>query len=354
MGDIFVTGRILMKYILYTLMMFYVTPVLFGQETTDNIYFLNTVQLAKKENKILIIEFWGPTCGPCIKLKRDIFDNDKNKDFLDKYFLIIKLSPADAAYESLFKYFKLTYESSVLYFDKDGNEIERTIGYDGDKESYLNFLKDVACGRNLYKNVLNKYQQNSSDAMSNYLLAKKLSFRYQFEKANKYFSNVLINDPEDTNGLHAECRFKIAENELITKGKIDKLQEYIKIDVKNDFIPKAYIYLINDLHNKKDAINCLKTCDEAYAKYPENQEILNKYAWMICSFKINKDYTKALDLVQKAIDMNPESANYYATQAWLFYESGDKEKAIKSMEKAIALNPHPTFKDDLKKFAVPQ
>ncbi len=339
-----------MKHHLYILILFLIPLALFSQEAKEIDFVNNAIQSAKKENKILVIEFWAPSCGPCIKLKRDIFDNDKNKEFLDKYFLIVKVSPADSLYESLFKYFNLVYQSSIIYYDETGNEIERTIGYDGEKDLYLDFLRDVATGKNLYKDVLDKYQKDTLNVMSNFLMARKLLFRYQFEEANKHFNKVLFYDSEDKLGLHAECRFRIAENELITTGKIDKLQKYIKVYAKNDFIPKAYIYLIDDLKNKKDEIDCLTTCEEAFAKYPENPEILNKYAWMICTFKIKKDYAKALDMVHKAIIINPNYANYYDTQAWLFFESGDREKAIQSMKKAIELNPHPVYKDELEKF----
>lgn len=337
---------------IYILTIFLFPLILFSnkEEGKEITFFNNAVQLAKKENKILLLEFWSPTCGPCIKLKRDIFDNIENKELLNKYFLVIKMSPADSLYASLFKHFNLDTQSSVLYFDTNGNEIERTIGYDGEKESYVNFLRDVAGGHNLYKNVLVNYRKDTLNAMSNFLLAKKLSFRYQFEKANKYFNKVLMYDPEDKLGLNAECCFRIAENELIIKGRIEKLQEYIKVYAKNEFIPKAYIYIISDLKEKNDTIKCLTTCEDACMKYPENPDILNKYAWMICTFKIKKDYMKALGMIQKAIIINPNYANYYDTQAWLYYESGDREKAIQSVKKAIELNPHPVYKDELKKF----
>jgi tetratricopeptide (TPR) repeat protein len=335
----------------YILVLFLLTIACVNQrEEKSEITFLNdAVNKAKTVNKILIIEFWAPECGPCIKLKCDIFENDKNLEFLNKYFLLVQVSPVDSLYNPLFKHFKLAYQSSVIYIDSNGNEIDRSVSYDGNKDAYLNLLKEVAEGKNLYKEIFATYKKDTLDAFSNYLLAKKLLSRYQLKDAIKHYNNVLLYDSENRLGLNTECKFKIAESELLLTGNLDKMREYVKTDLKNGHIPKAYIYLINELKSKKDKISCISLCEDAYSKYPDNHEILNKYAWMIFTFKIKEDYKKALTMVQKAISINPNIAGYYSTQAWLYYEIGEKEKAIQLQKKAIELYPHPVYVEDLEK-----
>jgi hypothetical protein len=217
-------------------------------------------------------------------LKRDIFENDKNREFLNKYFLLVQVSPVDSLYNPLWKHFKLAYQSSVIFIDSNGNEIDRSVSYDGDKNAYLNFLKEVAEGKNLYKEVFTTYEKDTLDALGNYQLAKKLLFRYQLNDAMKYYNNVLLYDLENKLGLNPECKFKLAESEFILTGNLDKIREYIKSDFKNDYIPRACNYLINNLKSKNDKIGCISICEDAYRKYPDSHEILNKYAWMICSF----------------------------------------------------------------------
>jgi hypothetical protein len=99
--------------------------------------------------------------------------------------------------------------------DKNGNEIDRTLSYDGNRDAYLNFLQDVSEGRNLYSVVFSTYKKDTLNVTSNYILAKKLLFRYQIKDAVKLFNNVIIYDPYNKCGHKSECEFRIAESQLI-------------------------------------------------------------------------------------------------------------------------------------------
>lgn len=341
-----------MKNLFYILFVLLLTIAWANQEAEKEelIFINNALNQAKTANKLLIIEFWAPECGPCIRLKRDIFENEKIKEFLDKNFILVKVSPADSIYKPLWKYFKLNYQSSVIFMDKNGNEIDRTVSYDGNRDAYFNFLKEVTEGKNLYSVVYSTYKKDTADVYSNYILAKKLLFRYQIKDAANKYSKVLFYDPDNKSGFNPECKFKIAECEFMLNGNPEGLQKYVRMNLKNDFVVKAYEYLINDLIIKKDRNGCISLCEEAINKFPESYEILNKYAWAICSFRIKEDYHKALTMAQKSISINPERAGTYSTAAWIYFGMGNKEKAIQLQNKAIDLYPNPLYTQDLMKF----
>jgi thioredoxin-related protein len=339
---------------IYIFIFLFIPLTLFSQkEERQEISYINkAVQSAAQENKVLIIEFWAPSCGPCIRLKRDVFENKFNTEFLNKYFHLVQVSPADSIYNSLWKYFKLEYQSSVIFMDKRGKEIDRTVGYNGDRNAYINFLKDVSEGKYLYNEIFDAYQKDTIDAVNNFILANKHLYRYELQDAIKQYNKVLVYDPEDRLGLHPECKYKIAESELMLTGNLDKMRECIKAEEKNVFIPKAYEYLINDLLDKKDKDGCISLCKDAFKKYPDSWEILNKYAWAICTFKIKEEYEKALGMVQKSIVLNPGRPGTYSTEAWIHFEMGDKEKAVQLQKKAIEIYPYPAYIKDLETFMV--
>jgi thioredoxin-related protein len=314
----------------------------------QEIKFINdAVKEAKASNKLLIIEFWSPECGPCIRLKHDVFENEKSKTFLNNNFVLVTVSPADSVYKPLWKHFKLDYQSSVIFLDMNGNEIDRTVSYDGNREAYLNFLHEITEGKNLYSVLFSTYKKDTLNVTNNYILAKKLLFRYQLKDAIKQYNKVLILDPDNKYGLKPECIYRIAESELILSGDLSGMKKYVRLDLKNQYVPKAYEYLIGDLINKKDMNNCLSLCEEALKKYPDSFEILNKYAWAIYSFKLKEDYPKALSMVQKSIAINPGRAGTYSTEAWIHFGLGEKEKAIELQRKAIELYPYPSYIQDL-------
>jgi hypothetical protein len=114
-------------------------------------------------------------------------------------------------YEPLWKHFRLEYRNSVIILDQNGNEIERTAGYDGNKDAYLKFLIDVSNGKNLYNVVLSAYKKDTINVLNNYLLANKLQLRYSMKDAIKKYNNVLLFDTHDLLGLNQECNVKIDE-----------------------------------------------------------------------------------------------------------------------------------------------
>jgi tetratricopeptide (TPR) repeat protein len=310
----------------------------------------NAVKEAKVANKLLIIEFWAPECGPCIRLKHDIFENEKSKPFLNNNFVLVKVSPADSVYKALWEHFNLDYQSSVVFLDMNGNEIDRTVSYDGNREAYLNFLQEITEGKNLFSVVFSTYKKDTLNVTNNYVLAKKLLFRYQLKDAISQYNKVLRLDPDNKSGLKPECMYKIAESELMVSGDLSGMKNYVKMDFKNEFVPKAYEYLIGDLIKKKDLNSCISLCEEALKLYPESYEILNKYAWAIYTFNLKEDYPKALAMAQKSISINPNRAGTYSTEAWIHFGLGDKEKAIELQRKAIDLYPYPSYLQDLAVF----
>lgn len=341
-----------MKNNLTILMILFFSLMLQSQagETKDRVFIKNAARTAAKEHKLLAIEFWSPSCNPCIGLKRDIFENIMQVGFVRKYFHLVQVSPADSIHNSLWNYFHLEYQSSVIYLDKNGNEIDRTVGYNGDRDDYMSLMKDIADGRNRYKDVVKKYRRDTLNVLNCCLMARKSASRYELEEAAKLYKRILDSDSANKLGFRDECTFKIAEIERTNTGSYEKLQEFANAGPKNAFGPKAYLYLINYFIGKKDEDSCLAICKTGFSTYPDSWEILNKYAWAICTFKMKEEYTKALAMVQKSIELNPSRPGTYSTEAWIHFEMGDKEKAIQLQKRAIEIFPDRSFVQDLEIF----
>jgi tetratricopeptide (TPR) repeat protein len=308
------------------------------------------VQEAKKSNKLPVLEFWAPSCGPCVRLKREIFENDLYKEFLNMRFFIVPISPSDSLYNPLWKSYRLVYQSTIVYLDKSGDEIDRTVSYDGNKDAYISFMNNVSEGKNLFRDILQTYKADTNNVPALFALAKKLTMRYELKGANNYFTKVLLLDPSNNNGLNCESRFRIAENELMLSGNLNKMNIFIKSDSDKLFIPKAYEYLLNNFIGKKEKQACLDLSIEAYQKYPDSWEILNKYAWAICTFRLKDKYPQALTMGVKSITLNPERAGTYSTVAWVYYLMGNQRKAIEYQKKAIERSPNTSYTVDLELF----
>jgi hypothetical protein len=178
----------------------------------QEIKFINeAVAKTKNSGKLVIIEFWAPESETSVRLKDEIFDNIKTNQFLKTNFILVQVSPDNPLYEPLWKHLRIEYRNSVLILDQNGNEIERTVSYDGNKEAYLKFLNEVSAGKNLFNVVFSAYKKDTADVLNNYLLANKQLLRYSLNDAIKQYNKVLLYDKHDLLGLNQECKFKIAE-----------------------------------------------------------------------------------------------------------------------------------------------
>jgi thioredoxin-related protein len=188
----------------------------------QEIRFINeAVAKAKNHNRLLILEFAAPECGACIRLKEDIFENKESARFINDNFVVVSVSPSDQVYKLLWDHFRLENQSSAIILDQNGNELDRTAGYNNNREGYLAFLKDVSEGKNLYSIVLAAYEKDTLNVRNNYLLAEKLMFRNQIKEAIKHYNNVLMYDPGNGFGFNRNCRLKIAESSLILATNSD-------------------------------------------------------------------------------------------------------------------------------------
>jgi thioredoxin-related protein len=212
-----------MKKIFYILYFFLLLIACISQKPEkQEIKFINqAITRAKQANKLLILEFSAPGCISCSMIDRDIFLNEKSSNFLNENFVIVHISPSDPVYQPLLNHFGLSNQSSVIYFDHNGNELDRTINYDGNRESYLNFIRDVSEGKNLYSMVLSAYKKDSLNIYYCYLMAEKFRFRNRPADAITEYRKILKSDTGNNYGLNQECRLKIERARIMEANAYD-------------------------------------------------------------------------------------------------------------------------------------
>ncbi len=76
-----------------------------------------------------------------------------------------------------------------------------------------------------------------------------------------------------------------------------------------------------------------KAYEQALSHNPNNVYVLNNYAWHLSLRK--ESLTKALEMSQKANNLEPGNANLLDTQAWVFFQLGKFPEALTWIEKAL-------------------
>jgi tetratricopeptide (TPR) repeat protein len=242
--------------------------------------------------------------------------------------------------KDLVKHYHVNGFPTVLFLTMQGNEIDRICGFDGNKDNYLKIIQDYAAGQNTLKDLLEKYNRDTLNIVSNHRLAKKYIDRWESSKAQKYLNTVLKLDVEDNYGFREESELQIAIYAVAYSDKKDVLPliTFLNKSQQKEFLKSGYNQLILFYRNEKDTIQYFKTLDQALKKLKDNTHLMNEYAWAIFTCKLQAKYKYGIELAEEAVKLEPDAADIWDTLAWLYYADGDHQKAISAMKKAAEIN----------------
>ncbi len=115
--------------------------------------FKKASELAKKENKFMLLDFTGSDwCYYCKKLNKDVFIKQQFKDFTSQEMVLVEIDfPQKKLSDEQTKQNNLLLEKygvsgfpTIVILNPEGKEVDRHTGYRaGGVESYVDFLKKV-------------------------------------------------------------------------------------------------------------------------------------------------------------------------------------------------------------------
>jgi tetratricopeptide (TPR) repeat protein len=340
---------------------------------------------AKTENKLLLVDFFSTTCNPCWKLLKDVFVDPGMSTYINSHFICIKITSEWEDYNTIRKKYNVQGLPTVIFFNDNGEELDRNCGYDGNKESYFKTIQDYFQGENTLTFLKAEYKKDSLSVTNNFNLAMKYINRWEFGHSVPYFKNVLRLDPDDTNGYQEQSRLNIAVDDARQRESVAPLLSFVSHANNLEFLGIAYGHILSYYENTHDTVNYLTTCDEALKKFPQKDiaywrllnyydahkdtvkyvelleravtympndaGYLNRYAWAIYEIRRKDKYPYAIQLAEKALKLEPESAFIWDTLGWLYFTTGIKDQAIEAMKQAIAIDPQRAYyRNNLKKF----
>ncbi len=108
----------------------------------QRISFQDALTLAKKENKILFIDFYATWCDPCKMMKKTSFSNERVGAFYNSNFINISVDAEKGEGVILAKKYKVEAYPSLFFVDSKGEVINHSSGYNGYSE-LINLGKSV-------------------------------------------------------------------------------------------------------------------------------------------------------------------------------------------------------------------
>lgn len=99
-------------------------------------------------------------------------------------------------------------------------------------------------------------------------------------------------------------------------------------------LEEQFCGLLGDAANQAGLIQeSNKAYEKALANNPNSVYVLNNYAWHLALRK--ESLAKALEMSQKANNLEPGDPNLLDTQAWIYFQLGQYQEALIWIDKAI-------------------
>ena len=280
-----------------------------------------------------------------------VFRTKDFADFIDTNYVALKLDGDTEQGRKLRNQYLVPGYPTIIFFTPEGEEIDRIVGFSGNKDEYFQLIKDYTNGKNTLKDLITQARNDPQNAQLHFDIASKFSDRGDDEKALQYYEKVLEMETDHHSEIYLDAEYNVADSKVFIQDDPTFLQRYVKKCTDDNLKYSAYSSLTRFFRKKKDRVNVLATYEEALTALPENASMMNSYAWYIFQNEVADSYQRGIAVAEKAVGIEPEADSIWDTLGQLLFAAGDTQGAIKAMQKASDLAPdEQSYKDNLKRY----
>lgn len=305
-----------------------ISTVLFSQDGIKfgKQSFAQTLEQAKKENKLIFLDAFASWCGPCKLLDKNVFPKKEVGDYFNANFLNLHIDMEKGEGIEIAKKYGIYSYPTLLFIDGDGKVVYKAAGYMSPQE-LISIAKEALNPENTLENKIAKFEGGEKDPeflmglikntyATDFSLAQKVATRYFQTRTDATYSKeeagmLLFFTKTIDDDLYKIFSAKKAE--LSTQIPESYLAEYDKQLKLNTVLQKSF-----DANNQ--SINESTFLTEGTKIYGEKEakQLLNKINMdLFFNQKKYDDYAKsALNYYQNPKDFATDELN---NVAWNFY-----------------------------------
>ena len=343
--------------------------------------FAQTLEQAKKENKLIFLDAFASWCGPCKLLDKNVFPKKEVGDYFNANFLNLHIDMEKGEGIEIAKRYGIYSYPTLLFIDGDGKVVYKAAGYMSPQE-LISIAKEAVNPENTLENKIAKFEAGEKDPeflmglikntySSDFSLAQKVATRYFQTRTDATYSKeeagmLLFFTKTIDDDLYkiftakkAELSTQIPESYLAEYDKQLKLNTVLQksFDANNQSINEP-IFLAEGtkIYGEKEAKQLLNKINmdlfftqkkyDDYAKsalnYYQNPkdfatDELNNVAWNFYLYVTDKTLlTQVTQLCLEAIKKEENSQNT-DTLANIYYKLGDNKNAKLWAKKSIEI-----------------
>ena len=288
--------------------------------------FAQTLEQAKKENKLIFLDAFASWCGPCKLLDKNVFPKKEVGDYFNANFLNLHIDMEKGEGIEIAKKYSIYSYPTLLFIDGDGKVVYKAAGYMSPQE-LISIAKEAVNPENTLENKIAKFEAGEKDPeflmglikntyATDFSLAQKVATRYFQTRTDATYSKeeagmLLFFTKTIDDDLYKIFTAKKAE--LSTQIPESYLAEYDKQLKLNTVLQKSFDANTQSINESTFLAEGTKIYGEKEAK-----QLLNKINMdLFFTQKKYDDYAKsALNYYQNPKDFATDELN---NVAWNFY-----------------------------------
>ncbi|MBL8008494.1 MAG: thioredoxin fold domain-containing protein [Ignavibacteria bacterium] len=311
------------------------------------------LNLAKEQNKTVMIDFITDWCKWCVETDRKVYTNQDVSAFANANQINWKIDAEKGEGPELAKKYSVKGFPTIVFVNSDGTEIDRIYGY-VPAESFLTIMKDYNAGVNTFGSIQKLLEENPDDPVANYKMAEKITNNGLEGDVTVYLKKTISADPNNEKGYTDDAKFMLAyKNE-----NPEELTLLIKEYPNSEKVKDGYISLASYYAEKEDYKKANEIYSEAFNKFGKNDPdikqscgdmLLTKaYKIMKNEKATKKDRKTGIKDLQECItyvkgSVNEASAYYVMSE--LYFQNKNIKKANECIDKAISIYDKKAYRD---------
>ena len=302
-------------------MLFSQDGIKFGKQS-----FAQTLEQAKKENKLIFLDAFASWCGPCKLLDKNVFPKKEVGDYFNANFLNLHIDMEKGEGIEIAKKYSIYSYPTLLFINGDGKVVYKAAGYMSPQE-LISIAKEAVNPENTLENKIAKFEAGEKDPeflmglikntyATDFSLAQKVATRYFQTRTDATYSKeeagmLLFFTKTIDDDLYKIFTAKKAE--LSTQIPESYLEEYDKQLKLNTVLQKSFDANTQSINEQVFLAEGTKIYGEK-----EAEQLLNKINMdLFFTQKKYDDYAKsALNYYQNPKDFATDELN---NVAWNFY-----------------------------------
>jgi len=328
----------------------------FGSDTTivfRQIKYSQLFEVAKKEQKKVMLFFHFDGCSACIKMEKEVFTNRDVYEYYNSSFICFSIDILKGDGVNINKIYNVQTCPTFTYLDPIGNEVHKIVGaFSSDEfikqgEIAYDTLNSLAGYLKRYKNgdrksnflrkycyVLENANQLDSFTINQYISTLSIEDMKQFENI-KFIYEFAYHNHEQTIAFNSVAFNFMLRNRSLFNSYFDSSQ----VAARLVFLTLDALY--NAIDNKsekvfKSAIETLKAFDGKIYIYEEidnritaatDSKHLVLHA-MLAYYEKNSDKNNYEKILDKLIHSIWNESNELNSLAWNYYEKYNDEKQL--------------------------